>query len=425
MHPVQKNVLVKSLKTMMIITMTSLALFVAFPSQNGVAVGEETDIFGVQKIYPTKEGGHEWYVDMEDPKSDSLLRNLDNLVLLPDGDSWHVSADQVRMEAWSQENEKWLNVEITAYAKLESGSNELLQLYSRGGHHTDRDQCEGSAYKARLYGDGTAAWTKEITHPAYAGNRGETQATDTPVQDRWVGFKAVIYNFVEDGNTYVRLESYVDDDVTDSSGNLIVGNNWELASIVEDRGGWATDNPDFNDSCGKERDEILSAPGGTDSQNIVGFRTDGIDWSFKYLSAREIDPLAEAVPETPVAPEPQAPEPETPVVSEPEPVDNTADQLPPGSLITNVSQFQEGTSTIESIEMSIRKITTRTHGDVSVALVQGSNVLSVSHIEAADLGIEYQQVSIPINPVAVSGSYQVVVLFYGAGYVSVSDLHAS
>ena len=417
--------LVKVFEVLSIITMTSFALLTTSFVHNDAAMAADVDNFGVQTIYPTKEGGQEWYIDMQDPRSDSLLRNLDNLVLLPDGDSWHVSADQVRMEAWSQINEKWLNVEITAYAKLESGSTELLQLYSRGGHHTDRDQCEGSAYKARLYGDGTAAWTKEITHPAYAGNRGEMKATDTPLQDRWVGFKAVINNVVEDGDTYVRLESYIDDEVTDSSGNLVVGNNWELASVVEDRGGWATDNSDFNDSCGKERDEILSAPGGIDSQNIVGFRTDGIDWSFKYLSAREIDPLAEQVPETPVAPEPQAPEPETPVVNEPEPVDNTADQLPPGSLVINMSQPQDGTSTIESVEMSIRKVTTRTDGDVSVVLAQGSNILAVSHIEAGDLGIEYQQVSVPVSPVDVSGSYQVLVLFYGSGYVSVSDLHAN
>jgi hypothetical protein len=417
-------VLVKVFEVLSIIAMTSFA-FLTTSFIHNTATATEADNFGIQKIYPTKEGGHEWYVDMQDPRSDSLLRNLDNLALLPEGDSWHVSADQVRMEAWSQENEKWLNVEITTYAKLESGSTELLQLYSRGGHHTDRDQCEGSAYKARLYGDGTAAWTKELTHPAYAGNRGEMQATDSPLQDRWVGFKAVIYNFVEDGNTYVRLESYIDDDVTDSSGNLVVGNNWELASVVEDRGGWATDNSDFNDSCGIERDEILSAPGGTDSQNIVGFRTDGIDWSFKYLSAREIDPLAEEVPETPVEPEPAAPEPETPVIDEPEPVQNPPDQLPPGYLITNMSQPQDGTSTIGSIEMSIRKVTTRTHGDVSVALAQGSNILAVSQLEAGDLGIEYQQVSVPVGPVDVSGSYQVLVLFYGAGYVSVSDLHAN
>ena len=171
--------LVKVFEVLSIITMTSFALLTTSFVHNDAAMAADVDNFGVQKIYPTKEGGQEWYIDMQDPRSDSLLRNLDNLVLLPDGDSWHVSADQVRMEAWSQINEKWLNVEITAYAKLESGSTELLQLYSRGGHHTDRDQCEGSAYKARLYGDGTAAWTKEITHPAYAGNRGEMQATDT------------------------------------------------------------------------------------------------------------------------------------------------------------------------------------------------------------------------------------------------------
>jgi hypothetical protein len=78
------------------------------------------------------------------------------------------------MEAWSPPNEKCLNVEITEYARMDSGSNELLQLYSCGGHHhTSRDECLGSAYKARLYGDGVTAWNKEVTHPAYAGNRGK------------------------------------------------------------------------------------------------------------------------------------------------------------------------------------------------------------------------------------------------------------
>ena len=28
------------------------------------------DIFGVEKIYPTKEGGQEWYMDMNDPLLD-------------------------------------------------------------------------------------------------------------------------------------------------------------------------------------------------------------------------------------------------------------------------------------------------------------------------------------------------------------------
>jgi hypothetical protein len=202
------------------------------------------------------------------------------------------------MEAWSPPDEKWLNVEITGYAKMVSGTNELLQWYSRGGHHTSNDPCLGSAVKARLYGDGEARWVKEITHPAYTGNRGAVQATTEPLADRWIGFKAVIYNFEENGNTYVRMESYVDDDVTDSNGNLVIKNDWKLASVVEDRGGWGTTNPDFEPDCRpadldsndqyRQRDDILSMSGGTSTQNIAAWRSDDLTWNWKYLSVREI-----------------------------------------------------------------------------------------------------------------------------------------
>jgi hypothetical protein len=85
-----------------------------------------------------------------------------------------------------------------------------------------------------------------------------------------------MYNFVENGKTYVRMELYIDDDVTDSSTNrnLVVRNNWKLASVVEDRGEWGTRESDFESSCGRNRSEILSKPRGTSTQNIVvGFRS--------------------------------------------------------------------------------------------------------------------------------------------------------
>jgi hypothetical protein len=264
-----------------------------------VSISSDTtlDKFGIEKIYATKSGGNEWYVNMADPKSDPMFRNLPSMTKQSDG-SWQVSASQVRMEAWSPENEKWLNVEITEYAKILGGSNELLQMYSRGGHHTDSNQCLGSAYKGRLYGDGEAAFVKEITHPAYAGNRGIVQATDTPLADRWVGFKTVIYNFVENGKTYVHMESYIDDDVTDSNGNLGIKNNWKLASVYEDKGGWSSSDSDFNASCFptnkdsthqyRQRDEIHNLPGGTSTQNIAAWRSDDLTWDWKYLSVREI-----------------------------------------------------------------------------------------------------------------------------------------
>jgi hypothetical protein len=257
------------------------------------------DQFGIKKVYPTASGGNEWYVNMNDPRSDPNFRNLPSMTKQPDG-SWQVTASQVRMEAWSPSGEKWLNVEITGYAKMVGGSNELVQLYSRGGHHfSDSNKwCEGSAYKARLYGDGQARWVKEVMHPSYTSNRGSVQATETPLMDRWVGFKAVMYNFVENGKTYVRMESYIDDDVTDSSGNLVIGNNWVLASVVEDKGGWSTSNPDFDPTCAplnkdstqqyRQRDEILNLPGGTSTQNIAAWRSDSLTWNWKYLSVREI-----------------------------------------------------------------------------------------------------------------------------------------
>ena len=256
------------------------------------------DEFGVKKIYPTASGGNEWYVDMADPKSDPLFRNLPSMTRQSDG-SWRVSASQVRMEAWSPSYDKWLNVEITGYAKMISGT-QLIQSYSRGGHHfSDPDKaCEGSAYKGRLYGNGNAAWVKEVNHPAYTSNKGTVDATDRQIQNRWVGFKAVIYNIVENGKTYVKMESYIDDDVTGYNGNLVVKNNWKLASVVVDRGGWGTTNSDFDSNCAplnkdstkqyRQRDEIINIPGGTSSQNLAAWRSDGLTWDFKYLSVREI-----------------------------------------------------------------------------------------------------------------------------------------
>jgi hypothetical protein len=86
--------------------------------------------------------------------------------------------------------------------------------------------------------------------------------------------------------------------VTDSSGNLVIRNNWKLASVVEDMGGWETSNSDFNSSCFpmskdetnkyRQRDEILNMPGGTNTQNIAAWRSDGLTWNWKYLTVREI-----------------------------------------------------------------------------------------------------------------------------------------
>jgi hypothetical protein len=408
-----------SRKTIVAIALAMLAI-ASFQLSSRPAYSEDLDSFGIEEIYPTKVGGNEWYVNMDAPTSDPNLRNTGNIDFSKNVDgSWRVSADQIRMEAWSPENEQWQNIEITEYAKIEGGSNELLQLYSRGGHHTSRDECLGSAYKARLYGDGRAAWTKEVTHPAYAGNRGEVLATTEPLEDRWVGFKAVFYNFVEDGNTYVRLESYIDDEVTDENGNLVVSNNWKLASVVEDRGGWATDNSDFNPSCGRDRDEILTQPGGTSTKNIAAWRSDDLTWSFKYLSVREIDPYAQPVSEVP-----------TPIdenTEVPTDIEDDVDSICSTEyckLIT--SQHYQNTGSIDavsSIDLNIKKSTTRASGTITVAIVEGNDVLAKNTMSTSDIDTSYTIATTQFVPPAhVGSSFDVVVTYEGSGLVSVSSV---
>jgi hypothetical protein len=41
-----------------------------FPHKPSV---EGVDLFGIDEIYPTKEGGREWYVDMNNPFADDLF----------------------------------------------------------------------------------------------------------------------------------------------------------------------------------------------------------------------------------------------------------------------------------------------------------------------------------------------------------------
>jgi hypothetical protein len=403
----------RSQKTIVAAALATIMVLAFQLSQSTTVYAGGNDHFGVKEVYPTKQGGNEWYVNMDNPRDDPSFRNLDNVKFSKNSDgSWRVAADQIRMEAWSPTNEKWQNVEITEYAKIVGGSNELLQMYSRGGHHTDKDQCLGSAYKARLYGDGTATWNKEITHPAYAGNRGEKHVTES-LEGKWVGFKAVIYNIVEDGKTYVRLESYIDDDVTDSNGNLVIKNNWKLASVVEDKGGWATHDSDFNSSCGRVRDEIMTRPGGTSSQNIAAFRSDDLTWDFKYLSVREIDPLS-------ATQQPVQEEPEQPVVNIPE-ADNSGSTCDSScTLIAGQHVPNNEEMTVNSIDLNMRKVSLMATDTVTVQIVQNEKVIGSAYIDSSQLNTAYQTITAKFNePVKVGAdNFDIVISFGGKGIIS-------
>ena len=262
----------------------------------------EDDIFGITKIYPTKVGGREWFLNMSDPKNSSnffITENL-NLSKLTDG-SWRINSSHVRMVVNTSEGqEKWKNVEMTGYVRLShlanrnvsdaDNSNELsalsedeiddLVFISRSGRHSSEVPCEGTAYNAGLHTDGSTGWKKEIWHTGgYTEERARHKIADSYL-NKWVGLKAVVYNFIRDNETGgVKLEVYIDAPNT---------NNWTKVSDITDRGGWyARSNVTefFSAGCGRARDYVI-----IDGRPNVIFRTDNTVLDFKNLSVREIQP---------------------------------------------------------------------------------------------------------------------------------------
>ncbi|HJS68751.1 MAG TPA: hypothetical protein VJ730_04955, partial [Nitrososphaera sp.] len=55
----------------------------------GGAVAAGEDDFGITKVYPTKEGGREWFIDMDDPE-DEIFDPRATIEKQSDG-SWRVS----------------------------------------------------------------------------------------------------------------------------------------------------------------------------------------------------------------------------------------------------------------------------------------------------------------------------------------------
>jgi hypothetical protein len=247
----------------------------------------ESDNFGIREIYPTKENGREWHMNMENPKEDehfSITFNP-NITRQEDG-SWRISTPVVRMNVMTLDGEtNWKNVEMTGYAKIAgviaNSSNKVIEndltWYARGGKHNQEIPCEATAYMGGLYDNGKVGWKKELWFVGgYTDERQSTKVTNSLV-DRWVGWKVVIYNI--NNNSEVKLESYIDNTNT---------NYWVKVTDLVDDGGWYAKMPDshfFDAECSKDKDFII-----TNSGSTATFRSDNLIWDFKNLSIREIEP---------------------------------------------------------------------------------------------------------------------------------------
>ena len=246
--------------------------------------------FKIKEIYPTKQDGREWFINMDNPTGDGIFDPGSQISKQADG-SWQIVGRQTNSKFGSEVRmnvntppgqEPWKNVEITGYAKVISAdsSDDHLDWYARGGKHTPDAPCDGSALKGWLSIDGIASWVKEIWFPGgYTDQRDKVQAThdDNPILGRWIGWKVVMYNV--DNEKAVKMESYLDDQDN---------NHWKKVTDLVDNGGWyarGSDEEFYSAGCDRPKDYII-----TNAGPIVTFRSDNMVWDFADLSVREIQP---------------------------------------------------------------------------------------------------------------------------------------
>jgi hypothetical protein len=257
----------------------------------------DIDIFGIIKLYPTKSGGEQWYMNMNNPLGDSRFNPQNTITKNPDG-SWKMKSTKVRMAVYTSTGydqdaiptldhsdiaakgymlapNDWRNFEMTQYVKVNtSPSDDNFSPNGRGGRHTGSgapEGCEGSSMKGDVFFSGKVRFAKEQWHVSYVFTSLKTATTS--IEDRWIGIKFIVYNFVENSKTVVKTELWLDKN-----------NNGNFVKVDEnvDRGGWGTEGTE----CGGAPDQIISWGG-----PITTFRWDtATDVDFKFLSVREIAP---------------------------------------------------------------------------------------------------------------------------------------
>lgn len=72
---------------------------------------------------------------------------------------------------------------------------------------------------------------------------------------------------------------------------------------------------------------------------------------------------------------------------------------------------------INSVDLSIREVTSRTSGTITVAIVQGNTVLNASSMSMSTYGLDdsYKTVQVPIAT-EVAGDFDVMAMYDGTGH---------
>ncbi|MGE3545710.1 MAG: carbohydrate-binding protein [Kofleriaceae bacterium] len=262
------------------------------------AMCPDNDVFGIRRIYCTKPGGDEWFINMDDPE-ENLDRFDPKTEITQNSDgSWKVTSSKVRMNVFTPEGYQqdlittydqddlaakgymqspadWKNVEMTGYVKVNDADDGGFAWYGRGGFHGGSagdggSGCEGTSYKGALEWDGQTRIAKEQWHP-HGYSFTNRKAAKGVVEDRWIGYKTIIYNV--DNDTAVRVELWAD---------WNADNTWEKIDEMLDDEGMG----DEGGTCGGKSDQPMVWAG-----PVVTYRWDGAtDVDVRDLSVREITP---------------------------------------------------------------------------------------------------------------------------------------
>jgi len=267
--------------------------------------GSQVDVFGIKMLYPTKQGGDEWFMNMDNPTIDLSRFDPKTTITRNSDGSWKTRSTKVRMNVFTasgyhperidtynqallaqkgymQDPGDWKNVEITGYVKVNSFSeDDNFAWYVRGGRHYDDEKYEGTAYKGHLFYSGRTRFAKEQWHANGYSFASNIYDKIDDMEDSWVGIKFVAYNFVKNGKTCVKLELWVDENQSKT--------NWVKINEYVDDGGWGDEAWPQSGKGGPpyaSPDQIITWGG-----PIVTFRWDSAtNTDFKWFSVREIEP---------------------------------------------------------------------------------------------------------------------------------------
>ena len=231
-----------------------------------------------------------WTMETSGPTSVQIFKHSDSADSIGGCD---MNFSETYKRGYGYRKDEPQNVEVTFLMKfLDSESDNGFAIEGPTGRHSGDGCCQGFAYKVDIqYKENPPKFRfrKEMWHVSNhndpkTGVWGNSKFNfDLMDHDKWVGFKYIHYvkqNGISQDKDSVVLELWgnVDPEANPESG-------WFLMKRTEDKGGWGDD----GDDCNGDKDQV----GAWSNSNIrLKSNDEGGVFQFKWLSMREIDPMA-------------------------------------------------------------------------------------------------------------------------------------